>query len=88
MFERRLLRGLMLTMGMALVVAVLLPSFALADKGDPPGGPGSAAVGHVTIPGNPLTIHVAADMSIQVLYAGERQVYPGDSDEADSGVFA
>lgn len=90
MFERSISRGLMLTMGMALVVALLLPSVALADKGDPPGGPGSAAVGRRTISGNPLTIHVAADTSIQVFYAGQAdgQVYPPTELEADSGAFA
>ena len=90
MFERRMLRGLMLAMGLALVVALLLPSLALADKGNPPGGPGPEAVGHKTISGNPLTIHVAADTSIQVFYAGQSdgQVYPQDEKEADSGAFA
>jgi len=90
MFERRILRGLMLAMGLALVVALLLPTLALADKGNPPGGPGPEAVGHVTISGNPLTIHVAADTSIQVFYAGQTdgQVYPPNSDEAISGGFA
>ncbi len=90
MFERRMLRGLMLAMGLALVVALLLPSLALADKGNPPGGPGPEAVGHKTISGNPLTIHVAADTSIQVFYAGQSdgQVFPEDQKEADSGAFA
>jgi len=86
MFERRMLRGLMLAMGLALVVALLLPSLALANKGTPGSGP----VGHVTISGNPLTIHVAVDTSIQVFYAGQSdgQVYPQDEKEADSGGFA
>jgi hypothetical protein len=35
MFERRILRGLMLAMGLALVVALLVPTLALAEK-DPP----------------------------------------------------
>lgn len=89
MFERRILRGLMLAMALALVVA-LLPGLVLADKGNPPSGPGANAVGHTTINGNPLTIHVAADTSIQVFYAGQPdgQVYPPDYDEADSGGFA
>jgi len=89
MFERRILRGLMLAMALALVVA-LLPTLALANKGNPPSGPGTDAVGHTTINGNPLTIHVAADTSIQVFYAGQSagQVWPSDFDEADSGGFA
>jgi hypothetical protein len=87
MFERRILRGLMLAMGLALVVALLLPSLALADKGGPQGGVDPAAVGHVTISGNPLTIHIATDTSIQVDYAGkpDGQVSPPFEDEADSG---
>jgi hypothetical protein len=89
MFERRILRGLMLAMALALIVA-LLPTLALADKGNPPSGPGTDAVGHTTINRNPLTIHVAVDTSIKVLYAGQSagQVYPPDYDEADSGAFA
>ena len=89
MFERRILRGLILAMALALIVA-LLPALVLADKGNPPSGPGTDAVGHTTINGNPLTIHVAADTSIQVFYAGQSagQVYPPDYDEADSGGFA
>ena len=85
MFERRILRGLMLAVALALVVA-LLPSMALANKGNP----GSGAVGHKTISGSPLTIHVATDTSIQVDYAGklDGQVWPPDRDEADSGGFA
>lgn len=89
MFEKRMLRGLMLAVALALVVA-LLPTLALANKGNPPSGPSTDAVGHTTINGNPLTIHVAADTSIQVFYAGQPdgQVYPPDYDEADSGGFA
>jgi len=89
MFGRRILRGLMLAMALALSVA-LLPSLALADKGNPPSGPSTNAVGHKTITGNPLTIHVAADTSIQVFHAGQSagQVYPPGYDEADSGGFA
>ena len=88
MFERRILRGLMLAMSLALLVS-LLPALALADKGDPPGGPSVSAVGHKTISGNPLTIHVAADTSIQVFYAGkpDGQVDPPNYNEADSGGF-
>jgi hypothetical protein len=88
MFERRILRGLMLAIALAVLVA-LLPSLALADKGNPPDGPGTQAVGHTTISGNPLTIHVATDTSIQVFYAGkpDGQVYPPDHNEADSGGF-
>jgi len=89
MFEKRVLRGLMMAIALALLVA-LLPSLALADKGDPPSGPGTRAVGHTTISGNPLTIHVAADTSIQVLHAAQPngQVYPAAYSEADSGGFA
>jgi hypothetical protein len=88
MFERNVLRGLMLAMGLALVVALLVPAVALADKGGPQGEVDPAAVGHVTIAGDPLTIHVATDTSIQVEYAGRgSQVYPGGYDEADSGAF-
>jgi hypothetical protein len=89
MFEHRILRGLMLAMALALLVA-LLPTLALADKGDPPGGPRTAVVGHKTISGDPLTIHVAADTSIQVFYKGQTagQVYPPAELEADSGAFA
>ncbi|HJX37818.1 MAG TPA: PEP-CTERM sorting domain-containing protein [Anaerolineae bacterium] len=88
MFERRVLTGLMLSMTLALLVA-MLPTLALADRGSTPGGPEPQAVGHVTITGNPLTIHVAADTSIQVFYAGkpDGQVYPPDYDEADSGAL-
>jgi hypothetical protein len=35
MFQRRLLRGVMLAMGLALLVA-LLPSLVLAEQGNPP----------------------------------------------------
>jgi len=88
MFERRILRGLMLAMALALLVA-LLPTLALAERHAAQGGPGPQAVGHVTITGNPLTIHVAQDTSIQVFYAGkpDGQVYPPGYDEADSGAF-
>jgi hypothetical protein len=88
MFENRLVRGVMLAMGLALLVA-LLPSLALAEQGNPPDGPDVSAVGHRTITGNPLTIHVASDTSIQVFYAGkpDGQVYPPGYDEADSGGF-
>jgi hypothetical protein len=88
MFERGILRGLMLVVGLALLVAVL-PTLVLADDGNPPGGPDTSAVGHTTIAGNPLTIHVAADTSIQVFYAGKSdgQVYPPGYNEADSGAF-
>jgi len=87
-FERRILRGLMLAMSLSLLVS-LLPALALADKGDPPSGPSVSAVGHMTITGNPLTIHVAADTSIQVFYAGkpDGQVDPPNYNEADSGAF-
>jgi hypothetical protein len=90
MIENKLLRGLLLSTTLALLVALSLPMIALADKGNPPSGPGTDAVGHVTIAGDPLTIHVAADMSIQVFYAGEPdgQVYPPEYNEADSGGFA
>jgi hypothetical protein len=89
MFEKRVLRGLMLAIALALLVA-LMPSLALADKGNPPGGPSTEAVGHTTINGNPLTIHVAADTSIQVFHSGlpNGQVYPSGYKEADSGGFA
>jgi hypothetical protein len=88
MFERRILRGLMLAMVLALLVA-MLPALALADKGEPPDGPAVNDVGHTTISGNPLTIHVAADTSIQVDYTGkpDGQVDPPMYDEADSGGF-
>ena len=88
MFERGILRGLMLVVGLALLVAVL-PTLVLADDGNPPSGPDASAVGHQTIAGNPLTIHVAADTSIQVLHAGQSdgQVHPPAYDEADSGGF-
>jgi hypothetical protein len=88
MFQRKLLRGVMLAMGLALLVA-LLPSLVLAEQGNPPGGPDVSAVGHRTIAGNPLTIHVASDTSIQVFHAGkpDGQVYPPGYDEADSGGF-
>ena len=78
----------MLAMSLSLLVS-LLPALALADKGNPPSGPSLSAVGHVTITGNPLTIHVAADTSIQVFYAGkpDGQVDPPNYDEADSGAF-
>jgi hypothetical protein len=87
MFERNVLRGLMLAMGLALVVALLLPAVALADKGGPQGDVDPAAVGHVTIAGDPLTIHIATDTSIQVEYAGkpDGQVSPPFENEADSG---
>jgi hypothetical protein len=87
MFERNVLRGLMLAMGLALVVALLVPAVALADKGGPQGDVDPAAVGHVTIAGDPLTIHIATDTSIQVEYAGkpDGQVSPPFEDEADSG---
>ncbi len=90
MFEKKLLRGLLLAMGLALLVALLLPMLALADKDDPPGGPDASAVGHRTIKGNPLTIHVAKDTSIQVLYQGQTagQVFPSAELVADSGAFA
>jgi hypothetical protein len=89
MFEKRLLRGLLLAMGLALLVALSLPMLALADEDDPPGEPDASAVGHVTISGDPLTIHVAEDTSIQVFYAGQSdgQVYPPGFNEADSGGF-
>jgi hypothetical protein len=88
MFERRILRGLMLAMTLGLVVA-LLPTLALAERHSAQGGPGPQAVGHVTISGDPLTIHVAVDTSIQVFYKGKTdgQVYPPGYDEADSGGF-
>jgi hypothetical protein len=88
MFERGILRGLMLAVALALLVAVL-PTLVLADDGNPPSGPDASAVGHRTITGNPLTIHVATDTSIQVFYAGkpDGQVYPPGYDEADSGGF-
>jgi hypothetical protein len=88
MFERGILRGLMLAVALALLVAVL-PTLVLADDGNPPSGPDASAVGHKTIAGNPLTIHVAADTSIQVFYEGKTdgQVYPPSYDEADSGAF-
>jgi hypothetical protein len=88
MSERGVLRGLMLACGLALLVA-MLPTRAMADDGNPPDGPDASAVGHKTITGNPLTIHVAADTSIQVLHAGQSdgQVHPPGYDEADSGGF-
>ena len=88
MFERRLLRGLMLAMSLALLVA-LLPTLALAERHSTQSGPEPQAVGHTTISGNPLTIHIAIDTSIQVFYAGkpDGQVYPPGYDEADSGAF-
>jgi hypothetical protein len=88
MFEKKLLRGFMLAMALALLVAVL-PSLVLAEQDDPPDGPDASAVGHRTIAGNPLTIHAASDTSIQVFYAGKPggQVYPPGYDEADSGGF-
>jgi hypothetical protein len=88
MFEKTLLRGFMLAVGLALLVA-LLPSLALAGQDNPPDAPDASAVGHRTITGNPLTIHVAEDTSIQVFYAGkpDGQVYPPGYDEADSGGF-
>jgi hypothetical protein len=88
MFERRILRGLMLAMALALIVA-LFPTLALAERHSAQGGPGPQAVGHVTISGDPLTIHVAVDTSIQVSYAGlpGGQVQPPGYDEADSGAF-
>jgi len=88
MSERRILRGLMLAIALAFIVA-LLPSLALADRHAAQGGPEPQAVGHVTISGDPLTIHVAEDTSIQVFYAGhsDGQVYPPGYDEADSGGF-
>jgi hypothetical protein len=55
MFERRILRGLMLAMALALIVA-LLPTLALAERHSAQRGPGLQAVGHVTISGDPLTI--------------------------------
>jgi len=45
MFETKILRGLMLAVALALVVAVLLPSLALA-KGRPPGGGLAASAWH------------------------------------------
>jgi hypothetical protein len=89
MIENRPLRMPLLAIGLALLVALSLPMAALADDGDPPGGPDASAVGHVTIAGAPLTIHVAVDTSIQVFYAGkpDGQVYPPGYDEADSGSF-
>ena len=88
MSERRILRGLMLAMCLALLVS-MLPALALADKGNPPSGPSVSAVGHKTITGNPLAIHVAADTSIQVDYTGkpDGQVDPPNYNEADSGGF-
>jgi hypothetical protein len=88
MFEHRILRGLMLAMALALLVA-LLPTLALAERHSTPSGPGPQAVGHTTITGDPLTIHVAADTSIQVFHAGkpDGQVQPPGYDEADSGAF-
>jgi hypothetical protein len=41
-FDRKILRGLMLAMGLALVVALLVPTAALADKGPPVQGSGTA----------------------------------------------
>ncbi len=88
MFEKRLLRGLLVAMALALV-ALSLPMLTLADEDKPPDGPDVSAVGHRTIAGNPLTIYVASDTSIQVSYAGkpDGQVYPPGYDEADSGGF-
>jgi hypothetical protein len=88
MFERRILRGLMLAMALALIVA-LFPTLALAERHGAQGGPEPQAIGHVTISGDPLTIHVAQDTSIQVFHAdhSDGQVYPPGFDEADSGGF-
>jgi hypothetical protein len=89
MFEKRILRGLMLALALTLMVALVLPAAALAGKRGLQGDVDPAAVGHVTVPGNPLTIHVGTDTSIQVDYAGkpDGQVSPPLQDEADSGGF-
>lgn len=88
MFERRILRGLMLAMGLALVVALVLPAVAMADQRMRPKGP-MTPVTKATIPGDPLTIHAASDLSIQVVYKGRGgQVYPPGAVLADSGGFA
>jgi hypothetical protein len=89
MFESRILRGLMLAVALALIVAVV-PTLALAATHDGEGGPQPQVIAHVTIAGDPLTIHVAVDTSIQVFYAGQSggQVYPPTQLVADSGAFA
>jgi len=60
----------------------------LADKGNPPGV--GAPTPYVTISGNPLTINVAEDLSLQIFYVGQAdgQVYPPWGTEADSGLLA
>lgn len=60
----------------------------LAQKGNPPGV--GAATTYSAISGNPLTINVAVDLSLQIFYAGQAQgqVFPPGGTEADSGLLA